>query len=86
MPNSIELTAGVFCRLCAKACAAAEFTFGLICCGPPAKTVDVCVASVSELLVYDTVVGRFTPQNGSPAYRASTMLPTFIVVSVFTTG
>ena len=85
-PNSIELTAGVFCMLCANACAAAEFTFGLICCGPPAKTVDVCGVSISEILVYGIAVGGFTPQNGSPAYRAATMLPMFIAVSVFTIG
>lgn len=82
--NSIELTAGVFCMLCANACAATEFTFGLICCGPPAKTVDVCGVGVSELLVYSTVSGRATPQNGSPAYHASEILPTFSVISAFT--
>ena len=84
--NSIELTAGVFCMLFANACAAAELTFGLICCGPPARTVDVCGVNISEILVYGTTVGRFTPQNGSPANHASTMSPMFIAVSVFTIG
>ena len=84
VPNSIEPTAGVFCMLCANARAAAELMFGLICCGPPAKTVDVCGVSVSTLLVYGTVTGRVTPQNGSPMNRASIIWPTFIVILAFT--
>ena len=57
-PNRIELMAGVFCKLCANASAAAESTLKLICCVPHAKIVGVCRVSVSKLLVCGAVAGR----------------------------